>query len=177
MNPQDLAELRNYVLTLAAAGVPLVSFLSAALTRLWIGRQLQREQAALRGAVDARLAAFTSELTLLREKTLHDFKVRAELYREAALPFADFFAALPVGQPPDLAGFERARLKAYSALALFAPQEVLTAFDELVDYLWAAAEGSQPYTWQRVRELGLKALNAARADLGIPGEIRYFGVR
>ena len=93
------------------------------------------------------------------------------------LPFANCLASIPDGRPLDLVEFDRERLKAYAALALFAPQEVVSAHDRIVDYLFDCAEEKQAYGFSRVRDLATTALNKARADLGIKGEIRYLGAR
>jgi len=77
-----------------------------------------------------------------------------------------------------LIDFNRERFRSYARLAMFAPQAVLDAYDEIVDYLNDVLERKATYDWPRVRTLSQSFLNAARADVSIGiGSIVYKGRR
>jgi hypothetical protein len=74
--------------------------------------------------------------------------------------------------------FNRERFRSYARLAMFAPQNVLDAYDAIVDYLNDLLEAKHGYDWAAIRQLSQSFLNAARADVAIgTGSIVYKGKR
>lgn len=60
----------------------------------------------------------------------------------------------------------RARIRIYGYIGMIAPQAVMDAQDQLIDYLLQVANG-EPYVWLKVREFGLVLINEVRKDIGI----------
>lgn len=145
------------------------------------------------GAIISALMNYFKEHRLERHRSrLHE---KIQCYKEAFDYFAEFVATFQFLENPDLPAAERAsyahdnerrRVQVYCRLAVVAPQEVLSAFDALYEYLADELEGKfgRERTAQKreesrpLREKGLELLNAARRDLGLSsGEMKYRGHR
>lgn len=69
-------------------------------------------------------------------------------------------------------------LRVASHLTLFASQEVMDAFNEMVDYVEEGRGDKVVVSNERTMQLGTKFLNTARKDIGLgAGTIVYHGHR
>ncbi len=119
-------------------------------------------------------------LSIYEEKYLVTYRDKIELYLSAANPIVDLINDIEDNTytKDSLTDFNRQRLYIYAQLAIFAPPDVLDAYDELVDYLFDCLDQSKNFDWQQVRKLGLKILNRMRSDIGMStGNIEYKGQR
>src|SRR5262249_28296281 len=130
---------------------------------------LERLSAALELHKGKLASAHADKLTLYR--SIVDLLVEIVMVREF----------VKAGQPQDPAAwarFEIARLKAHGHLAIFAPQAVLDAYADLVDFFLDVADGKAAYDFRHVRDLGFAMFNRVREDLGIdPSPVTYRGRR
>jgi hypothetical protein len=191
MNDVLLAELKHFILWVASIGGVAISALVAWLGSIWAQRILQAERgrqdraleevkATLKADVDARVAVLNNELGFLRDRLIGEHRFMTDTYVKVAEPFIAILGTVPSGGPAheDWKGFERDRLRAYATLALIAAQEVLSAFDAMVDYLFDVRDGRAVYGWQEVRTRALNFLNEARRQvLAAPNPIQYLGHR
>jgi len=174
----------------------IVTALSAWIGKLWSDRILQREnsdhqqrlkalEAELRHEVDAQLARLQVELATLKEKTLKAHADKLTCYRfaidGAAKLLADISAlagGLPGARPFEqaFAEFDATRIRAYGHMAMVAPQAVMDAYDEMVEYFIRVRSGAEEQDWFKARNLALSWINAARMDIGVdPTSISYRG--
>lgn len=160
--------------------------------------KLEREQAELRATQESELTALRTTLThdsqellesikteldVAKQKHLRGFNDKLAIYRLGADLIAEMLGnldqATDIGQLPTQAqidAFNRGRIKAYAYVGMIAPQSVMDAFDELIDYLLMISHGEEAYDWEMVRTKGLKLLNQIRADVGIDiSEVTYNG--
>lgn len=154
MDPYLIAELKTYIITTVAACSLVVGGLSAWLGSIWSARILRNEEA--------------------RQK------LRIELYRQAVDPFIKLYVSGSAGKlsTEALEAFQLTKLRVASDLTLFASQEVMDAFNGMVDYVSDVSEGKEQGTEQRTIEVASKFLNTARKDIGLgTGSIIYRGHR
>jgi hypothetical protein len=124
-----------------------------------------------------------SDLNIFKEKHLKGFNDKMQIYRlmidiiAEVLGDFDTFTATGKPFPPErFDALNRARIKIYGYIGMIAPQAVMDAQDQLIDYLLQVAHGGKPYVWLTVREFGLVLINEVRKDIGIDIEpITYNG--
>jgi hypothetical protein len=191
IDPQILSALKAYILEVAAGSLAVVAALSAWLGRVWAKRLESHEQANyakalesvkadLTRSVNIEIARLQNELTILREKTLGAHNLKIQLYRDVTEPMSEFMLLIEEHRltAETLRKFNLERGRSYARLAMFAPQDVLDAYDALVDYFNDHLEDKHGYDWPELRQLIHAYLNAARRDVGIgAGEIVYKGHR
>lgn len=174
----------------------IVAALSAWIGKLWADRILQREssdhqrrlkalEAELRHDVDAQLARLQTELATLKEKTLKAHADKLACYGfaidGASKLLADLSAlagGLPSARPFEqaFADFDAVRIRAYGHMAMVAPQPVMDAYDEMVEYFIHVRSGEEKPDWVKARNFALSWINAARVDIGVdPTSISYRG--
>jgi uncharacterized coiled-coil protein SlyX len=183
MNSEIIAPL----LTTAAASVTLATGLSVWLGGVVAKRIEQREQAAharelakISADHEREFEKLRDQLNLLREKSLRAHNLKIDLYRDVTEPLAKFMIDVETGQlsPDRHIEFNLQRFRSYARLAMFAPQDVIDAYDALVDFLNDHLETQDGYDWVAVRRLSQAFLNAARLDVQIgSGAIVYKGHR
>lgn len=120
------------------------------------------------------------QLNLLREKSLKAHNLKIDLYREVTEPLIKFMIDVETGRLTEAShiGFNTERFRSYARLAMFAPQCVIDAYDQLVDFLNDLLEAKHGYDWAKIRTLSQAFLNAAREDVEIgEGTIVYKGKR
>lgn len=179
------------IFSVASAGVMVVA-LASWLGKVWAERilrnethSLQLKMAETQNALDTSLAITSRELDLLKESHAKIHSDKIVIYRKIIDLVATLLANLDAfhsGRLPkadaerhyDL--FNEQRIQVYGYLAMFAPQAVMDAQDNLIDYLLRVAQGQQPYVWKEVRERALAFINEVRRDVGIDKtNIRYNG--
>jgi hypothetical protein len=175
-DPYVIEALKTYVLQVAAGSVALTTALSVWLGRVMAKRIELREQA----RHSRELEQLRVDLGFLRDKALGAHNLKIDLYRDVTEPLIKFMIDVETGKLTESAhiDFNRDRFRSYARLAMFAPQSVLDAYDEIVDYLNDLLEAKHGYDWSVVRKLSQAFLNAARADVAIgTGSIGYKGKR
>jgi hypothetical protein len=154
VDPYLIAELNTLIITFLAACVFAVGGLAG-----WLGH----------------LAA----ARILRDEGASQ-KLRIDLYQQAVEPFLRLYTSGPfagLGEG-DWNNFELEMLRVASRLTLFAPQKVMNAFNEMVDYVRAGREGKVVVSDERTMQLGSDFLNTARKDIGLgAGRIAYQGTQ
>ena len=135
--------------------------LSSWLGKVWASRILEKER---------------RELDIYKETILSVRNDKVVTYRAALDVVSNILAALDAHESgrvkPEDAGkifdqFNENRLRVYGYLAMLAPQPVMDAQDELMDYVLQITGGSAEYNWETVREKAIKFINEVRKDIGI----------
>ena len=114
------------------------------------------------------------DLNIFKEKHLKGFNDKLQAYRLMidiiAEVLGDFDSYTTTGKPFPPERFDalnRARIRMYGYIGMIAPQPVMDAQDQLIDYLLQVAHGKSVYHWLTVREYGLVLINEVRKDIGI----------
>jgi len=139
----------------------------------------ERELASLRTELEQDsqrfIEHFKVELDVAKQKHMQGFQDKLAIYRQGSAMLSDALADLDLMtfnvKLPDAAirydKFNRQRLKVYADLAMIAPQSVMDAYDDLIDYVLVVTQAKQAYVWQTVRAKALKLLNEMRIDVGL----------
>lgn len=192
MNP-----VLEFVGYLGGAAV-VVGGLSSWIGKIYADRVLQTEQSKhnsdlktleseLRQKVESRILELNLELAMFRDKTLKAHNDKLSCYASAIDGVAGFMAKISshsnrmidaVVLQRAFIDFDSSRIMNYGHMILFAPQNVIDAYDALVEYfLECAIEGKQ-FSWKDARSMSLNFINAARLDIGInPSPVQYNGKR
>lgn len=165
-----------------SAGAIIMGFASW-LGKVWAERILRKEshdlQKILREAqhsLDVSLKVTERELDLIKEAQASVRNNKVEIYRGVVDLIATLLAKLDANEmnrlPSDEAvkhfdSFNEQRIRLYGYMAMFAPQSVLDAQDQLIDYLLLVSYGRESYQWEAVREKALCLINEVRRDVGI----------
>jgi hypothetical protein len=169
--------------SIASIGVggAVVFALSSWLAKVWAKRILAVETHNL----DSALAATKRQLDLAKETTLRFQNDKILTYRAIVDVVARILSSFDSHQMGRLQSHEAAnrfdefneqRIRVYGYLAMLAPQSVMDAQDQLMDYLLKIANGAEEYEWVKVREFALNLLNEVRKDVGIDkSPIEYRG--
>lgn len=158
---------------------------------LWFDRRIVD----LQNKNEQELNKLKSELDIYKEKVLKGHIDKIETYRLGADILAETLADLDImnntGNLPmkreqlldpkvqaDLRQRGRASLKLYGYLAMYAPQSVMDANEELRDYLDSILFSGIKYEPPKVYQLALKLVNEIRKDVGIDKTpLKYKGTR
>lgn len=159
----------------------IIFCLSSWLGKVWAQRILKNEEHQL----DLEIIKVKNELSIIKEQSLKFHNEKIVAYKEIADMVARLLAKLDSAmqgrlKPDEMAKsfdeFNEQRIRVYGYLGMFAPQSVMDAQDELVDYLLLVLHNNEKYEWELVRKKALKLVNAVRMDIGIEDEeIRYNG--
>lgn len=196
MSLEETVQIASALLVALGSGGAIVAGLSGWLGKIWADRLMSKESAQHAAALEvlrSRLHQETSaELELLKRNldiasvhSLRELNDKILIYREAmdliSEVLGDLDLASLTGRPrPDWEArsdtFNRVRLRAYTYMAMVAPQSVMDAQDKLMDYLMLVMGEKEPYEWNKVRTLGIALLNEIRKDVGIDKQpIEYRG--
>jgi hypothetical protein len=169
----------------------IVLALSGWLGKVWADRalagdrtrhesEIERLKTELRSQSDRMLAEVETALAIYRDKHVATHRDKLELYRALADALIGLVVDIQFGKitRDSMEAFDRRRLRIHMELGVFAPQEVLDAYDAMVDYLYGCLEGSAVPSWPAVRDRGFELMNRIRADIGMsPGRVEYRGSR
>lgn len=170
----------------------IIMGLASWLGKIWAERILRKESHDLqeklnetRHRLDVSLRASERELDLIKEMHASVRNDKVVIYREAVDIIAALLAKLDAHEtnrlPPDEAAkhfdsFNEQRIRLYGYMAMFAPQSVMDAQDDLIDHLLQVSHGTEPYQWETVRLKALALINEVRRDVGIDkSSITYNG--
>jgi hypothetical protein len=178
-----LSELSSLILGViggSGATVAAIYFLSNWLGKVWAARMLEADRHRYATELERLKAETQAELAIYREKYLGMHRDKIELYRAAAIPIIELVTEVLHGQLTSefVAAYDRRRLEVRAHLALFAPQDVLDAYDALIDYTFDVLDQHQRPDWGTFRILGFALINRMRADIGMSiGDVTYQGRR
>jgi hypothetical protein len=168
------------IVSIGGGGV-IVFAMSSWLGKYWAKKLLANETHKL----NTELAATKTDLELLKERTLRFQNDKILTYRLVVDVVSKILATFDAAEEGLLSDdeikasrhiFNQNRIQVYGYLAMMAPQVVMDAQDELMDYLLLISQGTESYDWNKVRNLSLKLLNEVRDDIDIDKEqISYNG--
>jgi hypothetical protein len=169
---QQIFSILGAVLLSIAGGGAIVIALSSWLGKIWATRILTKE---------------SHQLDIHKQTVLKIQEDKILIYRAVIDVIADLLAkydAIALKQKTggftaeEFFEFNKSRMRTYGYLAMFAPQDVMSAHDALMDYLLQVMTGAASYDWKNgVRPKVLTLINKVRNDIGIDKEsISYTGV-
>jgi hypothetical protein len=176
----ELSSLIRAAIGGSGATVAAIYFFSGWLGKVWAERILEADKHRYATELERLKAETQTELAIYRDKYLGMHRNKIELYRAAAAPIIELVTEVNHGEltPEFVAAYDRRRLEVHAHLALFAPQEVLDAYDRFIDYIFDALDKNQPPDWASFRTLGFDLINRMRADIGMTSEdVTYRGGR
>lgn len=183
MTAQDFASVAFYLLGSVGGAAVLVFTLSSWLGKVWAQRIMDKERAeherdlaALRSKLEGDTArgleALRTDLSIFKEQHLKGFHDKVSIYRMVADLIVEVLGDFDLAQenstrlnPQRMDQFNRQRMKAYGYLGMLASQQIMDAYDKLMDHLLVVSQGTRPYVWNEVRGLAINLLNEIRADL------------
>lgn len=178
---KDALEIVTTAILALGGGGAIVLGLSAFIGKVWAKHFLEKEKHVL----NTRLEEAKKELEVLKETTLR-FKNDKILVYRAAIEIVGrllaTFDASALGALSDTdarqrySEFNEKRMVIYGYLGMLAPQVVMDAQDDLMDYLLEIVTGAEKYDWIKIRGLVIILINAIRVDIGIDKDpIAYNG--
>lgn len=199
MNAEEIWKITLAVLTALGGGGAIVVALSSWLGKLWAERLMAKE----RSKYERELTELRANLEKANEESVRKLQTSLEIYRDTYLKqhndklgtygfvistLSEYLADMDLilrGKQPEgdvLDRFNRARLKAHGHLAMLAPQNVMDAWDSLIEFLFIALEQNpkapQHENWKEMRRRAYILINLIREDVGIDkSRIEYRGSR
>ncbi len=199
MTLEETIKIASAILLSLGGGGIIVFALSSWLGKVWANRIMAEE----RSKYERELAELRAKLEKANEESLSKLRTDLEIYRDTYLKahndklttyrivtdiVSEFLAdmhMLRLGQQPQgnfLDRFNRSRLKAHGYLAMLASQEVMDAWDGLVEFLITSLEKNPPddmlENWKEMRRRAYILINAIREDVGTDkNKIEYRGKR
>lgn len=185
MTLQDTVNLAFTILGSIGTAGGIVLALSSWLGKVWATRlmdsqrhQHETELSKLRLKLESEnqqaIEFVKSDLTIFKEKHLKGFNEKIQTYRlmidivaEVLGDFDSFEETRKPFPPERFDSLNRSRIRMYGYIAMMAPQTVMDAQDQLIDYLLQVAHGQEEYVWQTVRRHALALINEVRKDIGI----------
>lgn len=183
MTPDDVAKIGLYILgSVGGAGVVIVG-LSSWLGNVWANWIMAKERAKHDAELTALRVKLESEVSILKEHYLRGFNDKLVAYRMVIDLVSEVLGDLDAARntsrtlsPERKDATNRLRLKIYGYLAMMAPQNVMDAQDNLMDYLIEVINGKSNYDFGKTRSLAISLLNEMRKDIKIDvSPISYHG--
>jgi len=169
-------EIAQAVLLSLGGGGAIVFGLSSFLGKFWAQKILQSEKK----EHDKEIAQFRTELDQLASVKALNYQQKIDLYKLVSNPLVELVALLDKKDgitPEHLHEFNRQRLHITTQLALFAPQNVFEAFNNMIDYVYDSIETGS-YDFGVFRDKALQYLSEMRRDIGIYNDnVSYNGSR
>lgn len=168
-------EIAQAVLISLGGGGLIVLVLSSWIGKIWAQRILLGEKQ----EYEKQLTEFKSKLESLKEKDSLNYQQKLELYKLVANPFVELTALINRDGVTEehVHEFNRQRLHITAQLVLFAPESVVHAFMDIIDYIYNSFE-QKNYDFHVFRDMAMKFLSEMRKDIGIySDEVTYAGSR
>jgi hypothetical protein len=197
MTFEEIIKIATTILLSLGSGGIIVLALSNFLGKVWANRimdqersRFERELAELRSKLEKdnqeNLSKLHTDLEIYRDTYLKAHNDKLTIYRLVTDIVAELLAdidLLRLGQQPQgnfLDRFNRSRLKAHGYLAMLAPQNVMDAWDELIEFLVISLAKSPPddahERWKEMRRRAYILINVIREDVGVnKNKIEYRG--
>lgn len=184
------------VIASLGGGTVIVLACSAWLGKVWAERLMQANKAKheqdlqkLRSELERQagkdLAHLRADLDVASAKRVRDAHDKTLIYRLVVDIVADLLGDFDLAERQEgglkdggerFDRFNRSRMRAYGYMAMLAPQNVMDAFDALIDHLLLIAHGQSNYEWHEVRALAIAMINEIRKDVGVDqSAIEYNG--
>jgi hypothetical protein len=196
MTIQEIFSLAVTILGSIGTAGAIILWLSDRLAKVWAERLLENERqkhkielakittdfekenqkvlADIKHQQEQSIEVVKLDLNIFKEKHLKGFNDKIQTYRlmidiiAEVLGDFDTFTATGTAFPKErFDAFNRARIRMYGYIGMIAPQLVMDAQDQLIDYLLEVAHGQKTYEWQTVRDYGLVLINEIRKDVSI----------
>ena len=188
MTFEETIKIATTILLSLGGGGIIVFALSSWLGKVWANRIMAEERA----KYERELTELRAKLEMENQESLSKIRTDLEIYRDKYLKahndkmgtygfvfgvVSELLADVDLirrGKKPEgdaLDRFNRGRLKAHGYLAMLAPQNVMDAYDSLIDYIFSVLE--QPAQtvnhehWKEIRRLAYDVINLIREDVGI----------
>jgi hypothetical protein len=199
MTFEETIKIATTILLSLGGGGIIVFALSSWLGKVWANRIMAEERA----KYERELTELRAKLEMENQESLSKIRTDLEIYRDKYLKahndkmgtygfvfgvVSELLADVDLirrGKKPEgdaLDRFNRGRLKAHGYLAMLAPQNVMDAYDSLIDYIFSVLE--QPAQtvnhehWKEIRRLAYDVINLIREDVGIDkSKVEYRGKR
>jgi len=171
----DAFEIAQAVLLSMGGGSLIVFTLSSFLGKVWAKRILQSEKQ----EHDKELSKYKAQLDLLLHKDSLNYQQKLDLYKVVSNPLIELVALISTSglRAEHLQEFDRQRLHITAQLALFAPQSVFNAFNDMIDYVNNSLD-NEDYSFIVFRGKALVYLSEMRRDIGIySDDVSYNGDR
>lgn len=168
-------EIAQAVLLALGGGGAIVLVLSSWIGKIWAERILANEK----HTYDKQLDQFKTEIQFIKERASLNYQQKLELYKAVTGPLVEISALINRdGLTADHVNeFDRQRLYITSHLVLFAPENVVHSFNDIVDYLYNSLD-SNNYEFYIFRGMAMQFLSEMRKDIGIYlDDVRYKGNR
>jgi hypothetical protein len=182
----DTIEIATIIIGAVGSSGLIILGLSGWLGKVWANRimeidranhaqDLEKLRATLRAEQEEKVRQLECELNIFREKHLKVHQDKLTTYRLAVDIIATVLTDIerfgegrmvPIEVGKAIDRFTTDRIRLYGYMGLLAPQSVMDAQDALMDYVLQIINGSAPYIWEKIRDLGLKFLNEVRNDVG-----------
>jgi hypothetical protein len=161
---KEAFEVAQAILVSLGSGAFIVLAFSSFLGKIWAKRILQNEKQ----EHDKELSEFKVKLEALTAKHTLNYQQKIDLYKVVANPLIELVALISKDglTQPHVNEFDRQRLHITAQLALFAPQNVFKAFNDMVDYMYNSLE-TDNYSFVEFRIKALAYLSEMRKDIGI----------
>ncbi len=161
----------------------IIFSLSSFLGKVWANRILENEKSNL----SKELSKLKNDLDIYKETFLSVRNDKLQTYRAVIDVIANMLGYIdsvragrtnPAEAEKTYDAFNKKRIQLYGYLGMLAPQNVMDAQDELVDYLLNVKDGKVLYEWPQIRSKGVHLINQIRKDIGIDtSPIEYKGDR
>ncbi|MDD2781028.1 hypothetical protein [Sulfuricurvum sp.] len=171
---KEAFEIAQAVLLSLGGGSVIVFALSNFLGKVWADRILRNQKI----EHDRELSEFKSHLESMAQKNSFNYQQKLELYKVITIPLVEISVLIKNGLSTEhIKEFDRQRLHLIAQLALFAPQNVFDAFNEMIDYIYDSLENDD-YSFSIFRVKALNFLSEIRKDIGIYNDsLSYKGHR
>lgn len=168
-------EIANAVLLALGGGGAIVLALSSWIGKLWAERLLTNE----RLKNEKQLDQFRAELQSINEKASLNYQKKLDLYKAVIGPLIEISVLINKSGLTEqhIDEFDRQRLYITAQLVLFAPQNVVHSFNNIVDYIYNSLE-NRNYDFSIFRNMAMSFLSEMRKDIGIYSDsVSYEGSR
>jgi len=194
LNMEPVLKVAAAIIAAFGSSAVILVACSSWLGKVWASRILEQDRAkyarelqALRGEASEQLAHLTARLDTLKRTELRVHSDKLVIYRAAIDIVADMVATLekhtrgtltPIEGAEALERFYKSRLQLYGYLGMLAPQAVMDAQDEMMEFLLDVIEGKRAGDWVEMRIRALRLLNEIRQDVAVDKSlIEYRGAR
>jgi hypothetical protein len=199
MTTEEIWKTTAAILAALGGGGAIVAAFSGWLGKIWAEKLMAKDKAKyeaeltelksqLERSNQDNIARLQTELGIFKDTYLKQHNDKMGTYGFVCGVVSDFLAdmyMIQIGQKPDpnfYDRFNRGRLKAHGHLAMLAPQQVMDAYDTLIDEIFCILErnppNKSPEDWKQIRKLVYILFNAIRKDIGIDkSEVAYHGKR
>ena len=193
MTLEEIVKIATAILLSLGGGGAIIFAFSSWLGKVWADRIMAKERANFEREITALKASLEktnaesveklkTDLEIFRDTQLKAHTDKIAIYRMAIDIIVKFLVNMDRTQQHQennkdvYLAFLEGRLRAYGYLSMLAPQNVMSAYDNLTDHIELVANGKKPDDWPTIRQKAIQMINLIRIDIGIdPSPIEYRG--